>query len=87
MQYFVFLAAFFLVEKKGARKEERRREKKDKNAKYYGHYVALAHALRSDQNQILVKLVFLACLKQMNITCEELNWTSLVSVRQICFSF
>ena len=47
MQKFVFLATFFLLEKKGPRKRERR--EKTKNAKYYGHYVALAHALRSDQ--------------------------------------
>ena len=45
MQSFVFLATFFLVEKKGPQKER----KKPTNAKYYGHYVALAHALRSDQ--------------------------------------
>ena len=47
MQNFMVLAAFFLVEKKGPRKRERR--KKRNNAKYYGHYVALALALRSDQ--------------------------------------
>jgi hypothetical protein len=80
MQNFVFLASFFLVEKKGPRKEEQVHMVRSaviwheergymvrsaviwRGARLYGeergymvhqvlwHYVALAHALRSDQN-------------------------------------
>ena len=46
MQNFITLAAFFLEEKQGPRRKERKKE----NAKYYGHYVALAHTLGLYQN-------------------------------------
>ena len=45
MQNLLTLATFFLLEKQGPQRKER----KKKNAKYYGHYITLAHALRSDQ--------------------------------------
>ena len=42
MQNFITVAAFFLVENKGLGESEN-------NAKHYGHFIALAHALHSDQ--------------------------------------
>ena len=56
MQNFITLAAFFLVEKQGPQREEEE-ERIRKNAKFYGHYVVLSHALRLDQNDARILLL------------------------------